>query len=77
MQRLARNRLDGGVLRDDGLHFLETMGVIALLSEVDGRATQWELIPCVQAILLYKEVEIIAGPENRFSAEGLKDLKQL
>ena len=46
-------RLDEGALLDDFFHFLQELGVVALLSEVQGTAIQREMVPFVQYVLLY------------------------
>jgi len=46
-------RLDAGALLDDFFHFLENVGVMALLADVDGTAIHREMVPCVQYVLLY------------------------
>jgi hypothetical protein len=46
-------RLDEGAVLDDFFHFLQSIGVMALLEEVHGAAIQREMIPYVQYVLLY------------------------
>ena len=41
-------RLDEGALLDDFFHYLEDVGVMALLAEVHGTAMQREMVPFVQ-----------------------------
>ncbi len=43
-------RLDEGALLDDFFHFLEEVGVMALLSDVHGTAMPREMVPFVQYI---------------------------
>jgi hypothetical protein len=63
-------RLDAGALRDDFLHFLENVGVMALLADVDGTAINREMVPCVQYVLLY-------GPKTLCGIESLNALPAL
>jgi hypothetical protein len=46
-------RLDEGALLDDFLHFLQAIGVMALLDEAHGAAVQRAMVPFVQDVLLY------------------------
>src|SRR5262245_21486250 len=46
-------RLDEGAVLDDFFHFLQSIGVMALLEEVHGAAIQREMLPFVQYVLLY------------------------
>jgi DDE family transposase len=46
-------RLDAGGLLDDFFYFLEELGVVDLLDDVQGTAVQRELVPIVQYVLLY------------------------
>jgi hypothetical protein len=41
-------RLDEGAVLDDFFHFLQALGVLALLEEVYGTAIQREMVPYVQ-----------------------------
>ena len=41
-------RLDEGAVLDDFFHFLDQIGVMALLAEVRGTAIQREMVPFVQ-----------------------------
>ena len=41
-------RLDEGAVLDDFFQFLRALGVMDLLAEVQGRAIQREMVPCVQ-----------------------------
>jgi hypothetical protein len=46
-------RLDEGAVLDDFFHFLQAIGVMALLEEVHGTARQRAMLPYVQDVLLY------------------------
>ena len=46
-------RLDEGAVLDDFFHFLQAIGVMALLEEVHGTAIHREMLPFVQYVLLY------------------------
>src|ERR687891_1442044 len=46
-------RLDEGALLDDFFHFLQALGVMALLEETHGAAIHREMLPFVQYVLLY------------------------
>jgi hypothetical protein len=46
-------RLDEGAVLDDFFHFLDQIGVMALLAEAHGTAMQREMVPYVQYVLLY------------------------
>jgi hypothetical protein len=46
-------RLDEGAVLDDCFHFLDQIGVMALLAEVHGTAIQREMIPYVPYVVLY------------------------
>jgi Transposase DDE domain len=46
-------RLDEGAVLDDFFHFLQALGVLALLEEVHGTAIQRQMVPYVQYVLLY------------------------
>ena len=46
-------RLDEGAVLDDFFHFLQELGVVDLLDEVQGTAIQREMVPFVQYVLLY------------------------
>jgi Transposase DDE domain len=63
-------RLDEGALLDDFLHFLETLGVMALLEQVHGAAIQREMVPFVQYVLLY-------GVKTLFGIESINALPSL
>jgi len=56
-------RLDEGALLDDFFHFLQAIGVMALLEEVHGAAIQHEMRPFVQYVLLYG-VKTLFGIQN-------------
>jgi hypothetical protein len=63
-------RLDEGAVLDDFFHFLDAIGVMALLSEVHGTATQREMVPFVQYVLLY-------GLKTLFGIESINALPSL
>jgi hypothetical protein len=63
-------RLDEGAVLDDFLHFLQALGVMALLEEVHGAAIQREMIPYVQYVLLY-------GLKTLFGIESMNALPPL
>jgi hypothetical protein len=73
-------RLDEGAVLDDFFHFLDQIGVMALLTEVHGTAMQREMVPYVQYVLLYglKTLFGIASmnalPPLLFSDEALMQL---
>ncbi len=73
-------RLDEGAVLDDFFQFLDTIGVMALLSDVHGTAIQREMVPFVQYVLLYSlktlfGIESInALPALLFSDEALMQL---
>ncbi len=73
-------RLDEGALLDDFFHFLEEVGVMALLSDVHGTAMPREMVPFVQYILLdglktlFGIESINALPALLFSDEALMRL---
>jgi len=48
------NRLQEGALLDQCFHFLQALGMIALLEHVHGAAIQREMVPFVQYVLLYE-----------------------
>jgi hypothetical protein len=63
-------RLDEGVVLDDFFHFLDHIGVMALLAEAHGTAIQREMVPYVQHILLY-------GLKTLFGIESMNALPAL
>src|SRR5262249_7914281 len=73
-------RLDEGAVLDDFFHFLEQVGVMALLAEVHGAGLQREMLPFIQYVLLYSlktlfGIERInALPVLLFSDEALMQL---
>jgi Transposase DDE domain len=73
-------RLDEGAVLDDFFHFLDQIGVMALLAEVHGAAVQREMLPFIQYVLLYSlktlfGIESInALPVLLFSDEALMQL---
>jgi hypothetical protein len=56
-------RLDEGALLDDFCHFLQAIGVMALLDEAHGAAGQRAMVPFVQDVLLYG-VKTLLGMER-------------
>ena len=73
-------RLDEGALLDDFFHYLEDVGVMALLAEVHGTAMPREMVPFVQYVLLYSLKTLFgiesmnALPALLFSDEALLQL---
>jgi hypothetical protein len=73
-------RLDEGALLDDFLHFLQAIGVMALLEQVNGAAIQREMVPFVEYVLLYGVKTLLgiesinALPSLLFSDEALMQL---
>jgi hypothetical protein len=63
-------RLDEGAVLDDFFHFLQAIGVMALLEEVHGTAIQREMVPYVQYVLLY-------GLKTLFGIESMNALPPL
>jgi Transposase DDE domain len=63
-------RLDEGALLDDFLHFLQAIGVMALLEEAHGAAIHREMVPFVQYVLLY-------GVKTLLGIESIKALPSL
>jgi hypothetical protein len=63
-------RLDEGAVLDDFFHFLDQIGVMALLAEVRGTAIQREMVPFVQYVLLY-------GLKTLFGIESMNALPPL
>jgi hypothetical protein len=63
-------RLDEGALLDDFFHFLQAIGVMELLEEAHGAATQREMVPFVQYVLLY-------GMKTLFGIESINALPNL
>jgi Transposase DDE domain len=63
-------RLDEGAVLDDFFHFLQALGVMALLEEVHGVAIQREMVPYVQYVLLY-------GLKTLFGIESMNALPAL
>ncbi len=63
-------RLDAGAVLDDFFHFLDQIGVLALLAEVHGAAMQREMGPYVQYVLLY-------GLKTLFGIESMHALPAL
>ena len=46
-------RLEAGAVLDDFYHFVQAIGVMALLEHVHGAAIHREMVPFVQYLLLY------------------------
>src|ERR1700752_3929655 len=63
-------RLDEGALLDDFFHFLQAIGVMALLDEAHGAAVQRGIVPFVQDVLL-------DGVKTLFGIESIKALPRL
>ena len=63
-------RLDEGAVLDEFFHFLQSIGVMALLEEVHGAAIQREMLPFVQYVLLY-------GVKTLFGIESINALRSL
>jgi len=63
-------RLDEGAVLDDFFHFLDQIGVMAVLAEARGTAMQREMVPYVQDVLLY-------GLKTRFGIERMNALPAL
>jgi hypothetical protein len=63
-------RLDEGALLDDFVHFLQAMGVMALLEEAHGAAVHRAIVPFVQYVLLY-------GVKTLFGIESINALPHL
>ena len=63
-------KLDEGAVLDDFFHFLQALGVMALLEEVHGVAIQREMVPYVQYVLLY-------GLKTLFGIESMNALPAL
>src|SRR5687768_75837 len=60
-------RLDEGALLDDFFHFLQALGIMALLEHVHGTAIQRAMVAYVQYVLLY-------GVKTLFGIESLNAL---
>jgi Transposase DDE domain len=56
-------RLDEGAVLDDFFHFLDQIGVMALLAEVHGAAVQREMLPFIPYVLLYS-LKTLCGIES-------------
>jgi hypothetical protein len=73
-------RLDEGALLDDFFYFLQELGVVDLLDDVQGTAVQREMVPFVQYLLLYSLKTLFgidsmnALPALLFSDEALMRL---
>jgi hypothetical protein len=63
-------RLDEGAVLDEFFHFLDQIGVMALLAEVHGRAMQREMVPYVPYVLLY-------GLKTLFGIDSMQALPAL
>jgi len=63
-------RLDEGAVLDDFFHFLQSIGVMPLLEQVQGAALQREMLPFVQYVLLY-------GLKTLFGIESMHALPPL
>jgi hypothetical protein len=73
-------RLDEGALLDDFFYFLDELGVLDLLNDIQGTTVQREMVPVVQYILLYSLKTLFgiesmnALPALLFSDEALMRL---
>jgi hypothetical protein len=63
-------RLDEGAVLDDFFHFLQSTGGMALLEQAHGAASQREMVPYVQYVLLY-------GLKTLFGIESMNALPPL
>src|SRR5215475_11471595 len=63
-------RLDEGAVLDEFFHFLQRIGVMALLEEVHGAAIHREMLPFVPYVLLY-------GVKTLFGIESIHALPSL
>ena len=63
-------RLDEGAVLDDFFHFLQAVGVMALLEQSQGAAIQREMIAFAQYVLLY-------GVKTLFGIESMNALPRL
>jgi Transposase DDE domain len=63
-------RLNEGALLDDFFHFLQAIGVMALLEEAHGAAIHRQMVPFVQYVLLY-------GVKTLFGIESINALPSL
>jgi hypothetical protein len=63
-------RLDEGALLDKFFHFLQALGVLDLMTHVQGQGIKREMVPCVQYVLLY-------GLKTLFGIEGMNALPAL
>ncbi len=58
------SRLDEGAVLDDFFHFLQALGVMALLEEVHGAAIQREMLPDVQDCLALRAEDVVQHREE-------------
>jgi hypothetical protein len=63
-------RLDEGAVLDEFFHFLQSIGIMALLEEAHGAAIQREMLPFVQYVLLY-------GVKTLFGIQSINALPPL
>jgi hypothetical protein len=63
-------RLDEGAVLDKFFHFLQALGVLDLMAQVQGKGIQREMVPCVPYLLLY-------GLKTWFGIEGTHALPAL
>jgi Transposase DDE domain len=63
-------RLDEGALLDDFFYFLDELGVVDLLDDVQGTTVQREMVPIVQYVLLYS-LKTRFGIESRNARPAL------
>ena len=57
-------RLDEGAVLDEFFHFLQAIGVMALLEEVHGTAIQREMLPYVQDCLALRGEDVVWPREH-------------
>jgi hypothetical protein len=63
-------QLDEGALLDDFFYFLQQLGVVDLLHDVQGTAVQRQMVPCVQYVLLYG-LKTLLGIESMHALPAL------
>ena len=63
-------QLDEGALLDDFFYFLQELGVVDWLGDVQGTAVQREMVPFVQYVLLYS-LKTLFGIESMNAAASL------
>jgi hypothetical protein len=63
-------QVDEGALLDDFFYFLQQLGVVDLLGDVQGTAVQRQMVPCVQYVLLYG-LKTLLGIESMHALPAL------